>query len=125
MNIIRNEDYLKDRYGKDYYIEDDRLDYIDIFMLPHYGHLVCLEFYLKEYRHAIHNDTRNIGAILHHLSPIFNIPEDGIRLCELSQSYKRVRSVWVNGPEGANCVGVGHSWEDKFVLFDEFYLAEV
>lgn len=125
MNIIRNEEYLKDMYGKDYYMEDDRLEFIDIFMLPHYGHLVCLEFCLKKYRHAIHNDTRNIGAILHHLCPIFNVPEDGMRLCELSQAYKGVRSVWVNGPLGTNCVGVGHSWEDKFVLFDEFHLAEV
>lgn len=125
MNIIRNTEYLKDKYGKDFYIEDDKLEFIDIFMLPHYGYLVCLEFYLKKYRHAIHNDTRNIGAILHHLSPIFDIPEDGMRLCDLSQAYKGVRSVWVNGPAGTNCVGVGHSWEDKFVLFDEFHLAEV
>lgn len=125
MNIIRNKAYLEDMYGKDYYIEDDHLEFMDIFLLPHYGHLVCLEFYLKKYRHAIHNDTKNIGAILHHMSPILDIPEDGMRLCRLSESYKSVRSVWVNGPAGKECVGMGHSWKDEFILFSEFYLAEV
>lgn len=128
MNIIRNEEYLKDTYGKDYYIEDDRLEFMDIFILPHYGHLVCLEFYLQKYRHAIHNDTKNIGAILHHMCPILNIPEDGMRLCDLSQSYKPLRSVWLvdsNDSNGRECIGIGHSWEDKFILFSEFKDAEV
>ena len=125
MNILRNRQYLEEHYGKDFEIEDDHLEFMDIFMLPHYGHLVCLEFYLKKYRHAIHNDTKNIGAILHHMSPIFDIPEDGMRLCKLSESYKPVRSVWVNGPAGRECVGIGHKWEDKFILFEEFHLAEV
>lgn len=125
MNIIRNEQYLKEMYGKDYFINEDRLEYIGVFLLPHYGHLVCLEFSLMKYRHSIHNDTKNIGAILHHLSLIFDVPEDGIRLRDLSQSYKLIRSVWVNGPAGVGCVGIGHFCEDKFVLFDEFHLAEV
>ena len=125
MNIIRDKAYLEEYYGKDYYIEDDRLEYIDIFILPHYGHLVCLEFYLKKYGHAIHNDTKNIGAILHHMSPILDIPEDGMKLHQLSQAYKPIRSVWVNGPAGKECVGIGHYYRDEFILFNEFRLAEV
>ena len=125
MNIIRNKAYLEEYFGKDFEIEDDRLEYMDIFILPHYGHLVSLEFHLKKYRHAIHNDTKNLGAILHHMSPIFNIHEDGMRLGDLSQSYKPIRSVWVNGPAGRECVGIGHSLEDQFILFNEFRLAEV
>ena len=125
MNIIRDKAYLEEYFGKDFEIEDDRLEYMDIFILPHYGHLVCLEFHLKKYRHAIHNDTKNIGAILHHMSPIFDIHEDGMRLSDLSQSYKPIRSVWVNGPAGRECVGIGHNWKDEFILFTEFYLAEV
>jgi hypothetical protein len=124
-NIIRNQDYLVDRYRKCFRLDQDRLEFIDIFMLPHYGNLVCLEFYLSRYRHAIHNDTHNIGAILHNLSTVFGVPEDGMRLCELSQSYKPVRFIWVSGVDGENCIGIGHAWEDKFVLFEEFHLAEV
>ena len=125
MNIIRNKAYLEEYCGKDFEIEDDHLEYMDIFILPHYGHLVCLEFYLKKYRHAIHNDTKNIGAILHHMSPILDIPEDGVRLCQLSQAYKSIRSVWVNGPAGRECVGIGHYYKDEFILFNEFNEAEV
>ena len=80
------------------------------------------------YRHALHNDTQNIGAILHNLCAIFNIPEDGIRLHDLSQSYKSVRSIWTvdpTHPNGGECIGIGHSWEDKFILFEEFKDAEV
>jgi hypothetical protein len=125
MNILRDKAYLEEYFGKDLEIEDDHLELMDIVMLPHYGHLVCIEFYLQKYRHAIHNDTKNIGAILHHMSPIFDIPEDGMRLGDLSQSYKPIRSVWVNGPAGRECVGIGHYWKDEFILFNEFYLAEV
>jgi hypothetical protein len=125
MNILRDKAYLEEYFGKDLEIEDDHLEFMDIVMLPHYGHLVCIEFYLQKYRHAIHNDTKNIGAILHHMSPIFDIPEDGMRLGDLSQSYKPIRSVWVNGPAGRECVGIGHYWKDEFILFNEFYLAEV
>lgn len=127
MNIIRNKEYIKEKYPN-FVLMDDRLEYMDIFMLPHYGHLVCLEFYLKKYRHAIHNDTKNIGAILHNMSPILDIPEDGMRLCQLSQAFKAIRSIWnvdASDPNGGKCVGIGHSWEDKFILFEEFYLAEV
>lgn len=128
MNILRNKEYLKEKYGDDFVIMDDHLEYMDIFLLPHYGNLVCLEFYLHTYRHAIHNDTKNIGAILHHMCPVLGIPEDGMRMRDLSQSYKSLRSVWVvdhNDPNGGKCVGIGHCWEDKFILFEEFYLAEV
>lgn len=125
MNIIRNKSYLEEYYGKDFEIEDDHLEFIEVFILPHYGHLVCLELHLKKAGRPIHNDTKNIGAILHHMSPILNIREDGMRLRELSQSYRPIRSVWVNGPAGRECVGIGHSWEDKFILFNEFHLAEV
>ena len=31
-----------------------------------------IEFALKKYRHPIHNDTHNIGAVLHHFSKIFD-----------------------------------------------------
>lgn len=127
MNIIRNKGYIKEKYPNSVVI-DDRLEYIDVFLLPHYGHLVCLEFYLHTYRHSIHNDTKNIGAILHHMSPILNVPEDGMKLCELSQSYKPLRSVWVvdpDDPNGGECIGIGHSWEDIFILFSEFKDAEV
>lgn len=125
MNIIRNKAYLEEYYGKDFEIEDDHLEYMDVFILPHYGHLVCLEFALKKYRHPMHNDTHNIGAILHHFSQILDIREDGNRLSDISQSYKGVRSVWVNGPAGRECVGIGHGWRDEFILFNEFHLAEV
>jgi hypothetical protein len=125
MNIIRNKEYLKERYGEDYFIEDDRLESIGVYILPHYGHLVCLVFNLKNYKHPIHNDTHNIGAILHHFSLILDVREDGDFLHEISQSYKSVKSVWVNGPAGKECVGFGHSWKDEFILFSEFHLAEV
>lgn len=127
MNIIRNKGYIKEKYPNSV-IMDDRLEYIDVFLLPHYGNLVCLEFYLHTYRHAIHNNTKNIGAILHHMCPILNIPEDGMRLCDLSQSYKPLRSVWIVDPNdynGGECVGIGHSREDMFILFNEFKDAEV
>jgi hypothetical protein len=128
MNIIRNKEYLKEKYGNDFVVMDDNLEYIDIFLLPHYGNLVCLEFYLHTYRHAIHNDTKNIGAILHNMCPILNLPEDGMRLRDLSMSYKSLRSVWLVDPDDSNggcCVGIGNFYRDKFILFDEFHLAEV
>lgn len=125
MNIIRNKIYLEDMYGKDLVIEDDRLESITIYILPHYGHLVGLNFALKKYRHPLHNDTHNIGAILHHFSGILEIREDGDYLHEISQAYKPVRSVWTDSPFGKQCVGIGHPWKDEFILFSEFHLAEV
>lgn len=126
MNIIRNEAYLKEYFGNDFNgVIEDTLESIGVFLLPHYGHLVCLTFSLSNYRHEIHNDTHNIGAVLHHFSEILNVREDGASLTELSQAGKRVRSVWINSPFGLQCVGIGHLWKDEYILFSEFYLAEV
>ena len=128
MNIIRNRAYLKEKYGESFVVIDDKLEYIDIYLLPHYGNLVCLEFYLHTYRHSIHNDTKNLGAILHHFCDILNIAEDGERLRDISQSFKSIKSVWIVDPtdsNGGECVGIGHPWNDKFILFDEFKEAEV
>lgn len=128
MNILRNKEYLKEKYGKDFVLMDDHLEYIDVFILPHYGHLTCLEFALNKYRYPLHNNTHNIGNILHHFSVILGVREDGSSLRDLSQSYKPVRSIWTvdpTHPNGGECVGMGHSYEDKFILFEEFHLAEV
>lgn len=126
MNIIRNEEYLREYFGNDFNgVTEDTLESIGVFLLPHYGHLVCLTFSLSNYRHEIHNDTRNIGAVLHHFSEILNVREDGASLTELSQAGKKVRSVWIDSPFGPQCVGIGHLWKDEFILFSEFYLAEV
>ena len=125
MNIIRTLEDLQNKYDNTFSIQDDTLESIRIMLLPHYGHLVCLCFSLTKYKHAIHNDTRNIGAILHHFCYVLNVREDGDFLDELSQAGKHVRSIWVEGPAGRECVGIGHYWKDEFILFDEFYLAEV
>ena len=129
MNIIRNEEYLKEYFGNDFNsatgIIEDTLESIGVFLLPHYGHLVCLTLSLSKYKREMHNDTHNIGAILHHFSEILNVREDGASFTELSQAGKKVRSVWIDSPFGPQCVGIGHLWKDEFILFSEFYLAEV
>lgn len=126
MNIIRNEEYLREYFGKDFNcVTEDTLESLGVFLLPHYGHLVCLTFSLSKYKHEIHNDTRNIGAVLHHFSEILNVREDGMSLTELAQAGKKVRSVWIDSPFGPQCVGIGHLWKDEYILFSEFYLAEV
>lgn len=125
MNIIRNREYLEKRYGNEFEIIDDHLESIGIYLLPHYGHMVCLSFGLEKYRHQFHNDTHNIGAILHHFSKILDIREDGNYLNDISQSGKSVTSVWVDGPFGKQCVGIGSMFAYEFILFDEFKEAEV
>jgi hypothetical protein len=125
MNIIRNKEYLEERYGQDFEIVDDRLESIGVYLLPHYGHMVCLSFSLEKYRHQFHNDTGNLCAILHHFSRILNIREDGDYLHEISQYGKSVTSVWVDSPFGKQCVGIGSMFASEFILFDEFNEAEV
>lgn len=129
MNIIRNEEYLKEYFGNDFNsasgIVEDTLESIGVFLLPHYGHLVSLTFSLSKYKYEIHNNTHNIGAILHHFSEILNVREDGASLTELAQAGKKVRSVWINSPFGLQCVGIGHLWKDEYILFSDFINAEV
>lgn len=125
MNIIRNKAYLQDRYGKDFLIAEDTLESIRVYLLPHYGHLVSIQFTLTKYRHELHNDTHNIGAILHHFSEILNVPEDGMWLDDLAQAGKHLRSIWADSQFGMQCVGIGHLWKDEFILFEEFKDAEV
>lgn len=124
MSIIRNDKSLKEQFGEQVKYKTDYLEHIDVYLLPHYGHLACLEFTLRSgYRYPLHNNTNNLGAILHNLSKILEIREDGC--CLSCIKCKNCTSVWVDTPFGEQCIGIGHPWSGEYILFEDFGKAEV
>lgn len=99
-------------------IAEDELQRIDIEVIPHYGWLPCFSLHFKSCSPIPpHNNTRNLGFILHTFLQLFQVREDGEYLSKFVN--KRVRLVYSYDGYGERCVAVGHPYVDKFIFFED------
>lgn len=102
-----------------YSVKEDELKRIDVQVIPHYGWVTCLTLHFdRGCMPSPHNNTRNLGYVLHHFLQLFDIHEDGA--CLSSITNKKVRLVYnYDSSFGGQCVAIGHPYKDKFIFFED------
>lgn len=102
-----------------YHIKEDELKRIDVEVVPHYGWVVCLTLHFDRGAALTpHNNTRNLGYVLHHFLQLFDIREDGAYLSSIAN--KKVRLVYnYDSPFVGQCVAIGHPYKDRFIFFED------
>ena len=102
-----------------YQIKEDELKRIDVQVIPHYGWVTCLTLHFNAGSPLQpHNNTRNLGYVLHHLLQFFDIHEDGAYLSDIVN--KKVRLVYsYDAPFCGQCIAIGHPYKDRFIFFED------
>ena len=118
QKVITTEKELTGRINL-YQIKEDELKRIDVQVIPHYGWVTCLTLHFDhEFPIQPHNNTRNLGYVLHHLFQLFDIREDGEYMSNIAN--KKVRLVYsYDAPFCGQCIAIGHPYKDKFIFFED------
>lgn len=122
QKIMVTESTVVERISN-YQIKEDELKRIDVQVIPHYGWVTCLTLHFNcGSPIQPHNNTRNLGYVLHHFLQLFDIHEDGAYLSNIAN--KKVRLVYsYDAPFGGQCVAIGHPYKDKFIFFEDLMKA--
>lgn len=117
-SVIVTEKEIKERIVQ-YHIAEDELKRVDVQVIPHYGWVTCLTLHFTTSSPVQpHNNTRNLGYVLHHLFQLFDVREDGEYMSNIAN--KKVRLVYsYDSVFGGRCVAVGHPYKDRFIFFED------